>query len=268
MKGSLTPIKYFGGKGTMFNNIMEHFPSNDQYDMYIEPFGGSYSIGLKMNPPAKMEIYNDIEQNVYSLYKVISDPELFKSFKEKCDLIFYSDDLRSEFRDLLMTDDLSMVDRAFYYFYVNRTSFNGVGGFSINTVIRRGMCKSISDFLSAIDRLPDLHNRLSRVVVTNVDGIDLIRRYSDNRTLIYADPPYEQSTRTSARYKEDMNEDGHINFLNAVMESKSKILISGYDCNLYNRLTENGFKKVQFNVNTVDGKGRPSQKIETIWKNY
>ena len=46
------PIKMFGGKGTMFNEIIKYFPDSDEYDTYIEPFGGSYSIGLKLeNPP-------------------------------------------------------------------------------------------------------------------------------------------------------------------------------------------------------------------------
>jgi len=262
-----SPIKYFGGKGTMFNNIIEHFPNNDDYDMYIEPFGGSYSIGLKKDP-AKMEIYNDLEQNVYSLYKVLSDPEMFKTFKDRCDLIFYCDALRKEYKDLLKTDNLTMIDRAFYFFYVNRTSHNGVGGFSINTYIRRGMSKSISDFLSCIDRLPELHDRLSKVIISNTDGNGLIRRYNNERTLIYCDPPYEQSTRTSTRYKVDMNRDGHTDFLDAVIKSKSKILISGYDCPLYDTLEENGFTKIHFNVKTIDGNFKPKTKIETLWKNF
>ena len=97
---------------------------------------------------AAVEIYNDLERNVYSLYKVLSDKDLFPKFKEKCDLIFYDEDLRKEFKNKLKSDDLDLVDRAFYFFYVNRTSHNGIGGFSCNTVIRRNMSKSISDMLN------------------------------------------------------------------------------------------------------------------------
>ncbi len=53
-----SPIKYFGGKGTMFNNIIDYFPPRETYDTYIEPFGGSYSIGLKKDP-VEIEIYNE-----------------------------------------------------------------------------------------------------------------------------------------------------------------------------------------------------------------
>jgi len=268
MKKLQPAIRYFGGKNCMYNEILKHFPEDGTYNTYIEPFAGSYGIGLKIDNPPPIEIYNDLDMNVYSLYKVLSDPELFKQFKEKCDLALYIEDLRKEFKDLLKTDNLSMVDRSFYFFYVNRTSHNGVGGFSKNTYIRRNLSKSISDFLSSIDRLPDIHNRLSKVIVTNTDGIELIKKYNDPRVLIYNDVPYEQSTRTSARYNVDMDRQGHIDFLDAVIESKSKILISGYDCELYNKLTENGFEKIQFEVKTISGNFEKKTKIESLWRNY
>lgn len=264
----ITPIKYFGGKSNMKNEILKYFPNSDDFDVYVEPFSGTYSIGLSLETPPPIEIYNDLDKNVYSLYKVLSDPDLFKRFKEKCDLVLYNEDLRNEFKDLLKRDDIPMIDRAFFFFYVNRTSHNGVGGFSKNIYIRRNMSKSISDFLSSIDRLPEIHNRLSKVIVCNTDGIELIKKYDDNRTLIYADPPYEQSTRTSTRYNVDMNREEHVKFLDVVIKSKSKILISGYDCELYDILEQNGFKKVHFDVKTISGNFTPKIKRETLWFNY
>lgn len=261
------PIKYFGGKGTMFNSIIHYFPDRTKYNTYIEPFGGSFSIGL-MKEPVEIEMYNDLEQNVYSLYKVLSDPEMFKQFKEKCDLVLYSEDIRAEFIRNLKSDNLSMVDRAFNFFYVNRTSHNGVGGFSKNTYVRRGMSKSISDFLSAIDRLPELHDRLSRVIVTNMDGIEMIYKYNTSNVFLYCDPPYEQSTRTSTRYKVDMDREKHVEFLRACVESNARILISGYDCELYNILETVEWTKVSFDVKTIDGNFKPKTKTEYLYYNY
>ena len=268
MKILKPPIRYFGGKSNMINEIFKYFPENESYNSYIEVFGGSYSLGLSINPIPPIQLYNDLEKNVYSLYKVLSNPEMFRVFKENCDLVLYSEDIRSDFIQELKRDDLPMVLRAFYFFYVNRTSHNGVGGFSKNTYIRRGMSKSISDFLSSIDRLPELHDRLSRVIVTNMDGIELIKKYNTPNVFVYADPPYHQSTRTSTRYKVDMDNDDHIRFLDAVMESKSKILISGYDCKLYDVLGENGFKKVSFEVKTIDGNFKPKTITEYLYYNY
>lgn len=149
-------IRYFGGKQGMANEILKYFPEKETYDTYIEPFGGSYALGFKMEYVPPIEIYNDLEKNVYSLYKVMSDKKLFEQFKEKCDLCYYISDLREEYRQKLKNEDLDLVERAFYFFYVNRTSHNGNGGLSVNTVVRRNMCKSISDMLSCIDRLPEV----------------------------------------------------------------------------------------------------------------
>mgnify|MGYP001595997987 CR=1 FL=1 len=261
------PIKYFGGKGGMLKKIIEHFPPENSYNIYIEPFGGSFSIGIHKEI-IPIEIYNDLDENVYSLYKCLSDKNLFEQFKERCDLTFYSENLRKEYKNCLKSNLLSLVDRAFYFFYINRTSHNGVGGLSINTVIRRNMSKSVSDMLSSIDRLPELHQRLSRLIVLNTDGTELIRKYNREGVFIYADPPYEQSTRTRARYKVDMTMPQHNNFLEVAIQSSAKILISGYDCPSYNRLVQNNFQKIQFEINTIDGNRKPKTKIETLWKNY
>lgn len=43
------------------------------------------------------------------------------------------------------------------------------------------------------------------------------------------------------------------------IKSRAKILISGYDCEMYNILTENNFAKKQFTDNN---------NTETLWKNY
>ena len=263
------PCTYFGGKSGMFKKIINHFPDPSTYNTYIEPFGGSYGIGLKLYPYPEIEIYNDLEQNVYSLFKVISDKFLFEEFKQKCDLVHYSEDLRKDYKLLLKQDNLSLIDRSFYFFYVNRTSHNGVGGMKINTIIRRKMSKCISDMLSTIDNLYDLHQRLSKVIILNRDGIELIKKYNNKENVfIYCDPPYEQSTRTNTRYKVDMNNDQHIDFINSVINVKSKILISGYDCKLYNKLTDNGFKKISFEVKTISGNFKPKTKIENLWMNY
>jgi len=98
--------------------------------------------------------------------------------------------------------------------------------------------------------------------------MDLIRKFNRENAFMYCDPPYEQSTRTSTRYKVDMDREGHLDFLDAVMASKAKILISGYDCELYDILSENGFKKVSFKVKTIDGNFKPKTKTEYLYYNY
>lgn len=262
------PIRYYGGKGGMYNKILPFFPDKSTYNIYVEPFAGSFIIGFK-KPMTEVEIYNDSYKSVYALYKVLSDKEMYEEFKAKCDLVHYSKDIREENLKKLETSDLSMVERAFAFFYVNRTSHNGNGGLSMNTAIRRNMSKSVSDMLSAIDKLPELHERLSRVMVTNDDGVSLIRKYDKPNVMIYADPPYVHETRGSARYPEDMTTEKHKEFLEVCKDSKAKILISGYDNELYEQhLVSSGWHKQHFLVNTTSNSFKPKTKIETLWWNY
>jgi len=264
-----SPIKYFGGKGVFGKDIYKFFPNKSHYDIYIEPFGGGASM-LFIKEPFGSEVYNDLEENVYSLFKALKDKELFNKLKEQCDLALYSRQLRNEYIEDLKRTDLDIVDRAFKFLYVNRSSRNGIGGFSITTnYIRRNMSKSVSDFLSCIDKLPEIHDRLSRVVIEKQDGISLIKKFDKKRTFIYADPPYHHDTRTETRYKVDMDNDKQVEFIDMLLGLKhAMILVSGYDCKEYERLVDNGWNRVDITVNSVGGDFKSKEKVESLWLNY
>ena len=255
------PIQYFGGKNWMNNHIIDNFPDKETYNTYIEPFGGSYGVGLHMNYIPPVEIYNDLNMNVYSLYKVLQDKELFSEFQRLCELSPYCDTMRIEYVERLKDKELSLLERAYMFFYVNRTSFNGIGGFKVNCTIRRNTSKSISDYLSAVDRLQELHERLTNTIVCNTDGIKLIEKYKGKENVfMYCDPPYVQSTRSSNRkYEIDMEDDIQDKFLEVCIGCKSKMLISGYDNDKYDILLSSGYNKVNFEIN---------HRVETLWKNY
>ena len=268
-------IRYFGGKNGMAKNILEYFPNKDSYNTYIEPFGGSFGVALHNPNIPTNEIYNDLDNNVYALFRVLVDDNMFTKFQKKCDCILYCEEMRQKYREELKEMEFEdteehLVDRAFKFFYVNRTSRNGIGGFSLNLCVRRSMSKSCSDMLSAVEGLPKLHDRLSKVIVTNQDGIKLISKYAkDEKTFIYAGPPYHHSTRTSVRYNVDMDNDEQERFIDECINAKCKILISGYDCDAYKRLEENGFTKVAFVVHTVTGEENSKKdKTEYLWFNY
>ena len=95
-----SPIRYFGGKGTMYNKLYGHFP-DPMPDIYVEPFGGSFTVGLHLAQIPKIEVYNDLNKNVSNLYKVIQDEGMFNQFKNRLDLTPYSEDLRYEAIDEL-----------------------------------------------------------------------------------------------------------------------------------------------------------------------
>lgn len=256
-----SPIKYYGGKSYMTNIIINQFPDPATYDVYVEGLGGGASI-LFAKEQSGIEVYNDLNDNVYSLFKVLSDKSLFNKLKERMDLTPYSAQLREEYKTLLQTD-LSLEDRAYYFLCVNRMSFNGVGGFSTTHIVRRNMSKSTSDFLSMIDKLPEVHNRLSSVIIEHRDIMALINKYDRPDVFMYLDPPYVISKRSSnQKYETDMSDKQHEALINRLLRCKCKWLLSGYDSYIYQPLT-NKFGKMEF-YSPNSG----SSAIEVLWKNY
>src|SRR5205085_429085 len=66
------------------------------------------------------------------------------------------------------------------------------------TRVRRQMNAEASAWLTAIEGLPAIHDRLKRVVVLNRDALDVIRQQDGSDTLFYLDPPYLPETRVSS----------------------------------------------------------------------
>ena len=261
------PIRYFGGKGTMYKEIISNFPEPN-YKTYVEPFSGTYTVGLHMPYIPPVEVFNDLNRNVYCLYRVLREEPLFNEFIRLVELTPYSEDMRYEAKDKLNDDSISDVERAYYFYIFNRFSMNGIGGFSVNLLIRRNMSKSVSDFLSSVDRMTELHERLKHVIVYNRDALELMDKFNAEDCFLYCDPPYVWSTRGKQRYDVDQDDDFHRRFVDKCLESKSKLLISGYDSTIYDKLVENGFNKVTFGVSTIDGTRKPKTKTEVLWKNY
>jgi DNA adenine methylase len=263
-----SPIKYFGGKNGFANKILEYFPENYQQMNYIEPFCGSAAM-LFHKEISPIEIINDIDENIYSLFTVLIDQNLFQEFKHKCDLSLYSEDMLNNYKTSLKKDDLSIVDRAYKYFYCNRLSFNSSGSISSSTVIRRNMSKSVSDYLSAIDKLYEIHNRLSPVVILNRDALKVITKYDNENTFMYCDSPYANETRSSGRYKYDFTDNMQDEYLNVLKDIKNaKMLISGYNCERYKILEDNGYNRIDITIKTQNNNQVGKSKVESLWFNY
>jgi DNA adenine methylase len=87
--------------------------------------------------------------------------------------------------------------------------------------------------------------------------------YAGSRTLIYADPPYLHSTRTSkARYEHEFSEQDHIELLELLKRTPASIVISGYPAALYDDLLK-GWRTIEFQAMTRGG-----VRTEKLWMNF
>lgn len=255
-----SPIAYFGGKSYMTDIITSKFPKH--YNRYVEGFGGGASVLLSL-PHTCMEVYNDLGQNVYSLFKCLSDKDLFEEFCRMASVSPYSRELNAEYKQDLKRDDLSILERGYKFFYVNNTSFNGVGGFSTGIQDRMSVSKFLSRYLTKIDTLPQFYGRLMSVIIENKDIMDLFDIYDAEDTFWYLDPPYVLDTRVATdMYEHEMSNEQHVKFLEKVMTLKGMVLISGYNHPIYDVLIENGWHRYDFNA------VHDERHIESLWYNY
>jgi hypothetical protein len=63
-------LRYFGGKWAIAPWIISHMPS---HRIYVEPFGGAASVLLR-KPRSKIEVYNDADDEIVGIFRVIQDP--------------------------------------------------------------------------------------------------------------------------------------------------------------------------------------------------
>lgn len=235
-----TPIKWFGGKSYHKKNIIQLMRPY-QHDIYVEVFGGSGAV-LFAKPPVKSEIYNDLDKGLVNFFKVLSDPELFKQFRRKVAVLPYSRELYNQYQKTWNKQN-NKVDKAVQWFFIARQSFAGRFGNSwgYSVTSSRNMNKVVSGWLSAIDRLPECHDRMQRVLIENNDFRKIIKAYDTPRTMFYLDPPYIPDTRKGGEYKHEMTADDHVELVDILLNIKGHAILSGYRHNIYNPLIDNNW---------------------------
>ena len=83
------------------------------------------------------------------------------------------------------------------------------------------------------------------------------------RELIYSDPPYLLSTRTSGRrYRFDYDEEDHVELLELLKRLPCHIMLSGYPSALYDDLLK-GWRSLELQVMNQDG-----VRTEKLWFNF
>lgn len=266
-----SPINWFGGKYYMANDIINLFP---KHRVYVEVFGGAGHILFKKEP-SEIEVYNDIDSGLYLFFKILRDENKANLLKQKLDLTPYS---REEFYHCRDTwrdeqDDIEKV-RKWYVTAMQSFSTNFSTWSHSKSKSRRGMSQAVSQWLGKIeDNLPKAVERLKVVQIENMDYKDLLKKYDGEDTLFYLDPPYIHKTRKMTyQYAHEMKDEQHEEMIDILLHIKGKAILSGYDNEIYNKLLNNGWKKVFLGeydkrsekaINESRSKGQ-----EFVWINY
>lgn len=257
-------LKYPGAKWTIADWIISHFPDGYESMTYLEPFFGSGAVFFKKRRSV-IETINDLDSDIVNLFRVIREKpdELARG-------IFFTPWARDEYKISYQKTDQDEVEKARRFLVrmwlsigaksSDRTGWrNNIKG--LNGNVASFSTQLPSDILEVAMRLK--HSQGKCVQIENQDALKLIGRHNRKNVLIYIDPPYVMSTRSSRIYKHEYKDEDHIRLLEMINQSKAKIVLSGYENKTYSEMLAR-WKKFSIESNCEGGQKR----IETIWLNY
>lgn len=174
-------ISYLGGKSLLTRKILPKVP---EHTCYVEVFAGAAWM-LFRKDPSPVEIINDINTDLVTLYRVIQHhlDEFIRYFR----WLLVS---RDEFGRLKTTppEILTDIQRAARFYYVLRNSYGGkIRNPSFNISPSR---QPALNLLRIEEELSAAHLRLSRVYIENNSYERILQRYDRPTTFFYLDPPY------------------------------------------------------------------------------
>lgn len=258
-------FRYPGSKWSLADWIIGHFPEEYQNMVYLEPFLGSGAVFFN-KLPGKVETINDLDSDIVNLFWVLREqPE---ELKKALELTPYS---REEYDRSFepCADPLEKARR----FMVKTTQAigaklnSGKCGWRNHKQMKIGgtACKwgGITETISiAAERLRGDTTHL--VQIEHMDALRLIERYNIPEALIYLDPPYVLSSRKSGSlYRHELDDERQKKLLELITRSRAKIILSGYENEIYDTALKGWFKDQTLAQTTSTQKA-----VETIWMNY
>jgi DNA adenine methylase len=132
-----------------------------------------------------------------------------------------------------------------------------------------GLPEEISGFERAKKELPAISERLQGVTLTNLDALDVIRKFDSPTTLHYLDPPYLPETRISKNvYNMEMTISQHEQLADVCRNLSGKIILSGYPSSLYTKLYAGWRCMLKETPNHSSMSKAKEMKTECLWCNF
>lgn len=261
------PFRYYGSKVRLAPLIVEAMP---RHRVYVEPFAGSLSV-LFAKERSHHEVVNDLSDDVVHFLRVLRDHT--SALERACRLTPHS---RREFETAAaQPHHPDPVERARRFWVRVNQGFNGspvrVGwATSVNQNTNRAVSAA-----NIANRLADCAHRLRLVTIECRPAVEVLDRYAIDGSVVYLDPPYPESSRSSRRkrsadYLVEMTDDDHRD-LAAVARAKrgATVIVSGYDCPLYDELYGD-WPRWEVGVDRPSTRGSKSgvtSGVEVLWAN-
>lgn len=250
-------LNYPGAKWGLAKEIVALMP---KHRTYLEPFFGSGAVFFTKEPSC-IETINDLDGDIVNFFRVMRDrPE------ELARMIAMTPYAREAFNDAHRDKGTDPLDRA-YRFAIRSRMGHGFKtytktGFKTDIAGRAG-AYALSNWVRMPRQVLELAERLKQAQIEQRPAVDLIRRYNDEKVLIYADPPYLMETRGGQQYNFEMSEQDHMDLLEALKEHKGPVMLSGYASEMYDRELEGWIRVCRTTYNQ-----KKDLRTEVLWCNF
>ena len=243
-------VKWVGGKRGLLEQILPLFP--EKFNNYFEPFVGGGAVFFELFSRGILEgkkvVLSDINKELINTYLVVRDNpnELIKKLKEY--EANHSKEFYYQIRELDRKEEfenLSNVEKATRFIYLNKTCFNGLYRVNkkgyFNTPIGSYKNPNIAD----VKTILNASEALADVTILN-QSFDKVLTQTKKDDFVYFDPPYYPLNATSNFTSYDSN---------CFLEEEQFRLFE-----TFNKLAKRGMKVVESNSDT--------KFIKELYKNY
>lgn len=225
-------LRYPGAKWSIAPKIVAEFAPHYHY---VEPFFGSGAVFFS-KAASGHELINDLNGLAVNMFRMLRDRtddlcfalEATPWSREEYDEsdVVTGDELEDARRFVVRCWQAHASDLAKKTGWKNRGRSQRAGGMSLR-------------WQKVPEQLRYVAMRLQDAEIESRPALQVIRRFNAEDVLIYADPPYLPSTRTQKMYAEEMTEQEHVELLEALLDHKGAVVLSGYANDLYSSMLSN-----------------------------
>lgn len=253
-------LKYPGSKWNIASSIDALIP---KHHSYVEPFFGSGAVFFTKQPSA-IETINDLDSDVTNLFICIREDSV--RLARLIAATPYSREMYE--KQFLPTNTKEDPYEKAASFLIRCWQGHGyrTNGYKVgwkNDVQGRENMYALWNWYRLPEWVMEIAERLRCVQIENRPALEVIKRFNYSNVFMYLDPPYLLNTRTGKQYKHEMIEQEHEELLSLILTSKAKIMISGYESDMYDRYLTDWHR-----VELTSCAEHHGTRKEILWMNY
>jgi len=202
-----------GGKRRLADRLIPLFPP---HECYVEVFAGGAALFFMRPQPAPVEVLNDLNGDLVTLYRVVQNhlEEFVRQFKWAL-----SSRQIFEWQKMTRPETLTDIQRAARFFYLQQHAFAGkVTGQTFGTATTGPAI----NLLRIEENLSAAWQRLAGTYVENLPWHACVERYDRAHTFFYMDPPYWQT----AGYGVDFPFEEYERMADFMRQCKGRVMVS------------------------------------------